>query len=103
MGADAEKIGLLKKGMYGTRDAARNWERGCQELKSWGYQLGLSSNNHKVHRVSGMAHGDEFVLTEPMDRLTELNKMTGVYPIKPKFVSYGSTESIKALSKRLHW
>ena len=27
IGADAGKIGLLKKSMYGTRDAASNWER----------------------------------------------------------------------------
>ena len=27
MGADAGKISLLKKSMYGTRDAASNWER----------------------------------------------------------------------------
>ena len=27
MVADARKIGLLKKSMYGRRDAASNWER----------------------------------------------------------------------------
>ena len=31
IGADAGKIGLLKKSMYGTRDAASNWERDWQE------------------------------------------------------------------------
>ena len=25
------------------------------------------------------------------------------YPIKAKLISYGSTESIKALNKKLHW
>ena len=29
--------------------------------------------------------------------------MTGVYPIKAKNISYGSSESIKALNRRLHW
>ena len=29
-GKDVGKIGLLKKSMYGTRDAASNWERDCQ-------------------------------------------------------------------------
>ena len=28
MGTDAGKVGLMKKSMYGTRDAASNWERG---------------------------------------------------------------------------
>ena len=31
MGADGGKIGLLQKSMYGTRDAASNWERDLQE------------------------------------------------------------------------
>ena len=67
MGADAGKICLLKKSMCGTRDAASNWERDWQErVKSWGFQLGLSSKNlfrQERHQVSGMTHGDDFVLT----------------------------------------
>ena len=32
--------------MYGTRDAASNWERDWQEhVRNWGFQLGLSSKN----------------------------------------------------------
>ena len=107
MGADAGKFGLLMKSMYGTRDAACNWERRWQEhVKSWGFQLGLSSKNlfrQERHQVSGMTHGDDFVLTGPTEQLTEFeDKMTGVYPIKAKLISYGSTESIKALNRRLH-
>ena len=46
MGADAGKIGLMKKSMYGTRDAASNWKRDWQEhVRSWGFELGLSSKN----------------------------------------------------------
>ena len=30
-------------------------------------------------------------------------KMTSVYPIKAKIISYGSPKSIKMLNKRLHW
>ena len=55
-GADAGKIGLMNKSMYGTRDAASNWER-------W-----LSSKNlfrHGRNRVSVLTHGDDFVLTGP--------------------------------------
>ena len=69
MGTDAGKIGLMKKSMYGTRDAASNWERDWQEhVKKWGFQLGLSSKNlfhHKENRVSGLTHGGDFVLTGP--------------------------------------
>ena len=61
MGTDAGKVGLMKKSMYGTRDAASNWERDWQEhVRNWGFQLGLSSKNlfhHKEDRVSGLTHG----------------------------------------------
>ena len=36
MGTDAGKVGLMQKSMYGTRDAASNWERDWQEnVKNW--------------------------------------------------------------------
>ena len=40
MGTDAGKVGLMKKSMYGTRDAASKWERDWQEhVKNWGFNL----------------------------------------------------------------
>ena len=108
MGADRGKVGLMKKSMYGSRDAASNWERDWQEnIKKWGFQLGLSSKNlfhHKEHQVSGLTHGDYFVLTGPTKRLMEFNKeMKKVYPTKEKIISFGSQESIKTLNRRLRW
>ena len=42
--------------------------------------------------------------SDQQKRLTRLeNKMTGVYPMKAKLISYGSSESIKPLNRRLHW
>ena len=41
MGADAGKVGLMKKSMYGTRDAASNWERDWQgHVQKWGFNWG---------------------------------------------------------------
>ena len=38
---DKMGVDLSKKAMYGTRDAANNWERDEQEhLESWRYQVG---------------------------------------------------------------
>ena len=104
MGADAGKIALMKKSMYGTRGRS-NWEHDWQEhVKSWGFQLGLSSFHHGRNRVSGMTHGDDFLLTRPTKRLMEFkNRMTSVYSIKAKIISYGSSKSIKTLNRRLHW
>ena len=51
MGTDAGKAELMKKSMYGTRDAASNWERDWQEhVKNWGFQLGLSWKNLFHHK-----------------------------------------------------
>ena len=45
--------------------------------------------------------GDDFVLTGPTKKLIELErKMTSVYPIKVKVISYGSPTSIKTLNRR---
>ena len=98
----------MKKSMYGTRDAASNWERNYQEnAKNWEFQFGLSSKNlfhHKETRISGLTHGDDFVLTGPTKKLVEFErKMTSVYPIKAKIISYGSPKNIKTLNRRLHW
>ena len=108
MGIDAGKVGLMKKSMYGTSDAASNWERDGQEhVRNWGFQLGLSSKilfHHKEIRVSGFTHGDDFVLTVPTKKLMEFErKVTSVYPIKAKIISFGSPKSIKMLNRRLHW
>ena len=43
MDADAGKVGLMKKSMYGTRDAASNWERDWQgHVQKWRFQRGLA-------------------------------------------------------------
>ena len=78
MGTDAAKVGLMKKSMYGTRDAASNWERDWQEhARNWALQLELSSKNlfHlKEDRVSGLTHGDDFVVTRPTKKSMEFER-----------------------------
>ena len=50
-----------------------------------------------------MTHGDDFVITGPTEKMMEVErKMTSVYPIKAKVISYGSSKSIKTLNRRLH-
>ena len=107
-GEDVGKIGLLKKSMYGTRDAASNWERNWQgHLESWGYELGLSSGNlfhNKKKKTSGLTHGDDFVVTGTKESLLELKKqLESVHPIKESIIGAGSTKSINALNRRICW
>ena len=69
------------------------------------YHLGLSRKNlfrYDGHRVSGLTHGDHFMVAGPTNRFANLrNKIAGVSPTK--VISYGSEESFKALNRRLHW
>ena len=100
----------MKKSMYGTRDAASNWERDWQEhVRNRGLQLGLSSKNlfhHKDNRISGLTHGDDFVLTKPTKKLVEF-----VYQENDKCLSHQSEdhqlwiaeEHQQTLNRRLHW
>ena len=89
---------LYRKSMYGTRDAASKWKCDWQEhIKSWEYQLGLSSKNllrHDEHRVSGLTQGEDFVVTGSTDRLTEFeNKMTGACPTKTNSSQLGQQKA----------
>ena len=94
---DAGNIGLLKKSMYATRDAVSNWECDWQNhLQRWDSNLGQSSKylfHHKGNRMSGMTHGDHFVVTGPESK----------YPIETKNISHGSAENINALNRRVPW
>ena len=64
MGTDAGKVGLMKKSMYGTRDAASNWECDWQKnVKKWGFQLGVSSKNLQKMRDRDFEARHETIVT----------------------------------------
>ena len=105
-GKDKGKVGLLKKSMHGTRDAASKWERDWQgHLESCCYELGRSSRNlihNQEKKTSGLTHGDGFVVTGTKGIMLELKQqLESVYPIKASIIGAGSTKSIKALNRRI--
>ena len=107
-GEDKGKIGLLKKSMYGTRDAASNWERDLQgHPENWRHQLGRSSRSlfhNQKKKTLGLTHGDDFVVTGSKGSLFELKKqLESVYPTKASSIGAGSAKSIKALNRRKCW
>ena len=57
-------VGLLKQSLYGTRDAAMNWqEEVAKEIKGWGFdrgQFNLCLYTHTARRVQVFLHGDDF-------------------------------------------
>ena len=58
--------GLLKKAMYGTRDAAQNWEAEYTEMMvEAGFTQGKHSAcvfHHKERKVRVVVHGDDFTV-----------------------------------------
>ena len=63
------KCGLLKKAMYGTRDAAQNWELEYTEMMvEAGFKQGLYSAcvfYHAEKKVRVVVHGDDFTVLGP--------------------------------------
>ena len=103
------KIGLLKRSMHGTRDAASNWKLDSQgHLENLGYELERSSrkpdSQQEEKKTSGLSHGDDFVVTGSKESLFELKKqLQRVFPIKASIIGAGSTKSIKAVNRRICW
>ena len=105
---DAGETRPLSRCMYGTCDAASNWECDWQNhLKQWSYKLEQSSkdlSHDHNKKMSRMTRGDDFVFTGSTPKLIEPETtLAGVYPIRTNIISHGSTESIKALSTRVRW
>ena len=58
--------GKLYKSMYGTRDAAQNWQAGYTEfMKAIGFTIGMSSPcifHHKDRDIRAVVRGDDFTM-----------------------------------------
>ena len=57
-------VGLLRQSLYGTRDAAMNWqEEVAREMKNWGFNRGLYNpclSTHTERRAQVFLHGGDF-------------------------------------------
>ena len=104
-----EKPRLLKQSMYGTRDAASNWERDWQGgyQENWGNELVRSSRtlfHNKQKKTSDLTHGDDFVVTGTQESLLEPKKqLESACPITASISGAASATCIKALNRRVCW
>ena len=85
MESDPATCGELVMSMYGTRDAAYNWERAySQVLATHGFVRGQASPCHFFdagREIRLMVHGDDFVAVGPEQALEEFEEeMRSVYP-----------------------
>ena len=105
------KCGLLLKSMYGTRDAAQNWEVEYSEFMAGiGFERGIAVPclfNHVDRKVRVAVHGDDFTILGPVEGLDWFRKM-----IQTKFEvkfrgrigpSKNDEESIRLLNRVFEW
>ena len=73
---DPEAVGELQMSMYGTQDAAANWEAAYREtLVKGGFKQGVASSCHYLHADGTtplMVHGDDFIATGTRAELARL-------------------------------
>ena len=62
-----DKVGLLQKSMYASRDAAIHWqETVAKDMRSWGFRRGRCNPcpyYSKERCIKALVHGDDFVAT----------------------------------------
>ena len=86
-GKDQGKVGLLTKSMYGTRDAASNWERDGKGISKIGPRAGAECKKSVSQQEERFTHGDDFVVAGSKESLLELRKqLESVCPIKASII-----------------
>ena len=67
-------VGLLQKSLYGTRDAAANFQREVKKfMREQGFVVGAYNVSTFYHRQRGlrvMVHGDDFISTGSRESLS---------------------------------
>ena len=108
--AEPGKCGRLLKSLYGTRDAAQNWEvEYSRFMESVGFSRGTSTprsfyNQEKELRV--VAHGDDFTVLGWEHQLNWfLEKIRGVYEIKQSRIGPAPADkkAVRILNRVLQW
>jgi len=103
--------GKLNFSLYGTRDAAHNWEEAySQFLISIGFQQGLSSPcifRHPVRDIITVVHGDDFTSLAVEDNLKWLsNQFKSKFEIKDKGIlgpDPNDAKEVRLLNRVVAW
>ncbi len=101
-GEFGQVCGRLNYSLYGTRDAASNWEE-CysQALVKLGFKAGLSSPCiffHPVREISTVVHGDDFTSLASEDQLIWLrDSLEKVFLIKDRGILGPETHNLKEI------
>ena len=96
-----DRVGWLKKSLYGTRDAAMNWqEEVANVMQKWGFQRSRYNPCLYVHEKWGimtLVRGDDFVSVGSREGMHEFKgKLEGRFEIKTRLVGSGEGEEAEA-------
>lgn len=116
-GESPNKVGLLKKSLYGTRDAPSNWEHAIKLVfEACGFTQGLSNPCiyfHEERRLYANVHGDDFTIVgefEQLKWLIDTLKASWTLDVRGILARPGSglpasevTHSISVLNRLVTW
>ena len=114
-GEGRDKVGLLKRSLYGTRDAPSNWEKAIKDaLEGLGFKQGQSNPCLYFHQEKSLrlnVHGDDFTVVGSYEELkwleTELGKVWTVETrgilARPGSELPGVIHKISVLNRLVTW
>eukprot|EP00439_Symbiodinium_sp_Y106_P005152 s6843_g1.t1 len=114
-GEGRDKVGLLKRSLYGTRDAPSNWEKAIKDaLEGLGFKQGRSNPCLYFHQEKSLrlnVHGDDFTVVGSYEELkwleTELGKVWTVETrgilARPGSELPGVIHKISVLNRLVTW
>ena len=90
-------VGVLQKSLYGTCDAAINFQRKVQKfLRNQGFIVGrynCSTFYHPVKKLRVMVHGDDFISSGTRTSLSCVKaQLGGRFEVKSKVIGSGDDE-----------
>ena len=92
-------VGFLNMSLYGTRDAAKNWqEEVAAMMRSWGFAQGKYNPclyHHPAWKISTLVHGDDLVSTGGCENMKKFRKVLEKrFKIKTQVVGDGEGDEL---------
>ena len=89
-----DMVGVLEMSLYGTRDAAANFQNEVAKLmKVLGYTQAVYDANlyhHNQHGISVLVHGDDFVAVGGREKVEDFKQQLGKrFTVKNKVIGSG--------------
>ena len=104
---DNNMCAKLRMSMYGTKDAAQNWQKKVLEtMATLGFSIGKASPVHPQRSLKCLVHGDDFVVSgEPVDLVWVRNELESKLEINTTILGDepGMSKEVKILNRKLCW